>query len=483
MIKQILTELVKNNYPKGAGKIYQLRSIISFLILSLLIIFLAFCFGISPVAALLLIAVFLYLKTQEHLNAWKTYRILHVSLLFVVFFFISYLIVREHLPVFYIPFSFIPMLAAILFSNLEISLSLTILSTFALMFLTNNNLYIGMIALISGIISSLTIVGVRRRSQIIRAGFFVGIVQMVCLFFIHHFRVLAPELYAVLFLNGLISGVIVAGILPIFEYLFKVVTNISLLELSDLNHELLRNMVLKAPGTYHHSLVVGNLAEQACEVVAGANSLLARIGAYYHDVGKIEKAEYFSENQIPSSSKHDELSPSMSKLIIMNHVKEGVELARKHRLNPCIVDFIQQHHGTSLVYYFYRRALENLEQEQEIKEEGFRYLGPKPNTKETAIVLLADSVEAACRAVKTPTPTKIEEVVHKIINNKFIDGQLDECDLTLRDLERIASVFMRVLGGIYHPRVTYPERESENSHSKSSKENSHRCEEDKTSSS
>ena len=169
----------------------------------------------------------------------------------------------------------------------------------------------------------------------------------------------------------------------------------------------------------------------------------------------------------------------MSKLVIMNHVREGVELAKKYRLNKRIVDFIMQHHGTSLVYYFYRRALEKLEEEDQIEEEGFRYPGPKPNSIETAIVLLADSVEAACRAIKTPTLAAIEEVVRKVINNKFIDGQLDECDLTLRDLEKIAQVFIRALGGIYHPRIIYPERESENIYSKSPKENSHRSEEGK----
>jgi membrane-associated HD superfamily phosphohydrolase len=170
----------------------------------------------------------------------------------------------------------------------------------------------------------------------------------------------------------------------------------------------------------------------------------------------------------------------MSKLVIMNHVKEGVELAKRHNLNPRLIDFIRQHHGNSLVYYFYRRALEEIEEDQEIKEEGFRYLGPKPDTKETAIVLLADSVEAAIRALKEPTPPKIKEVVHKVINNKFIDGQLDECDLTLKDLEQISAVFIRILSGMYHSRISYPETtKSENNHKRSPKESSPKSEEDK----
>ena len=260
-------------------------------------------------------------------------------------------------------------------------------------------------------------------------------------------------------LNSIVSSVIAIGILPIFEYLFKTVTNISLLELTDFGQPLLQRLVMEAPGTYHHSLVVGNLSEAACTAV-GANALLARVGAYYHDIGKLEKPEYFSENQDIKNSKHDTLSPTMSKLVIINHVNGGLELAKKYRLNPRLMDFIQRHHGTSLVYYFYRRALETLEEDHEVREEGFRYPGPKPNTKETAIMLLADSVEAATRALKESSPTNIEDVVHKIINNKFIDRQLDECDLTLKDLEKISAVFIRILSGIYHTRITYPETSS-----------------------
>jgi len=272
---------------------------------------------------------------------------------------------------------------------------------------------------------------------------------------------------------------IVLGVLPIFEYLFKTVTNISLLELADFNHPLLQRMTLEAPGTYHHSLIVGNLSDAACRAI-GANSLLARIGAYYHDIGKLEKAEYFSENQEIAASKHDSLSPDMSKLIIMNHVKDGVDLARKYKLNPVIIDFILQHHGNSLVYYFYRRALENLSEDEVIKEEGFRYPGPKPNSRETAIVLLADSVEAATRALHDPTPAKVEEVVHKMINNRFIDGQLDECELTLKDIEKISSVFIRMLTAVYHSRLSYPENiRSESNHKKSANQAIHNSDKDK----
>jgi hypothetical protein len=244
-------------------------------------------------------------------------------------------------------------------------------------------------------------------------------------------------------------------LLPIFEFLFKITTDLTLLELSDLNRPLLKKMVLNAPGTYHHSLIVGNLAEAASDAI-GANSLLARVGAYYHDIGKIEKAEYFSENETGHKSPHEKLAPSMSALIIQSHIKDGIELAKKHNLNKTIIDFIAQHHGTGLIYYFYQRALEKIGDDEKLKEEAFRYPGPKPQTKEAAIILLADAVEASSRTLNDPTPSRIKGLVQKIINNKFIDNQLDECDLTLKDLNKIAAAFVRTLTGIFHTRVEYP---------------------------
>ena len=364
------------------------------------------------------------------------------------------------LSLFYIPYALIPMLATLLFNDMGASLLLTLASSITIGSIFPNAFDFTVLFIISGTIASILIQGARRRSAIIRVGLIVGIIQAITLFFIEHFIIFSPDKdlsrYLVLILNGIVSSVIAVGILPIFEYLFKTLTNISLLELADFNHPLLQRMILEAPGTYHHSLIVGNLSEAACQAV-GANALLARIGAYYHDIGKINKPEYFSENQGIAGNKHDELAPTMSKMVIMNHVKDGVEVARKYKLNQVLIDFIKQHHGTSLVYYFYRRALERLEDENDLKEDVFRYPGPKPSTKETAIVLLADSVEAATRALKDPNPNSITEVVHKVINNKFIDGQLDECDLTLKDLEKISKVFIHILSGIYHSRITYPE--------------------------
>lgn len=421
---------------------------------SLLFFLFGFACGINPCVILFLILLAVYSRFIK-LNV-KSYNLLNFSLLFLLIFTLSHFIIRKNFSVYYIPFAAVPMLSTLLFGNLGLSLLITLATSVAVASISNYSLPLLLLFLISGMLSSLLLIGARKRTTIIRAGLITGIVQVAALIFINRFWLGAPYRYLLLLLNGLASSIIVLGILPIFEYLFKTATNISLLELADFNHPLLRRMTLEAPGTYHHSLVVGNLAESACQAI-GANSLLARIGAYYHDIGKLQKPEYFSENQPLKDSKHDVLTPTMSKLIIMNHVKEGEELAKKHKLTPLLVDFISQHHGNSLVYYFYRRALEGLEEDQEVKEEGFRYPGPKPGSKETAVVLLADSVEAATRALREPSPAKIAEAVHKVINNKFIDGQLDECDLTLKELEKISAVFIRILSGIYHSRISYPD--------------------------
>lgn len=459
-------------------KINRLKFIFAVLAISLV----SFISQINLVIPVFLLCAYLYFKFSYRNLSLTNCNTLNLTFLFVIIFVTSYFIIRKGWPLVYIPFSAIPMLSTLLFNELGISLLITIASSVSVA-LVGSNLYLGVLFLISGILSSILIFGVRRRMAIIRAGFIIGLVQALALLLIDGFRFTLPMRYLILIINGIVSSIIVLGVLPLFEYLFKTVTDISLLELADFNHPLLEKMNLEASGTFNHSLVVGNLSEAASQAI-GAHALLARIGAYYHDIGKLTKPEYFSENQNIKESKHDALSPTMSKLVIMNHVKEGLDLAKKYKLNSRLIDFIQQHHGNSLVYYFYRRALENLEEDQEIKEEGFRYPGPKPNTRETAIVLLADSVEAAARALKDPSPTKIEELVHKIINNKFIDGQLDECDLTLKDLEKISAVFSHILGGIYHGRISYPESlASEDNHKKSSRQNSRQSEKDKISNS
>lgn len=369
-----------------------------------------------------------------------------------------------------IPVASIAMLIMLLFNSIEI----TFLMAFATSAVTTLVLGVGfdyfIIYFLGGLTGAYFVRDARTRGKLLVAGFAIGIVQVVAGFFLdpifEYDKILGY--YRWLFLNGFICTLFVAGTLKIFEMLFGELTNFSLLELSDsLNQPLLKRMAVEAPGTYHHSLIVANMAEAAADSI-GANALLTRVGAYYHDIGKMVKQEYFTENQMMMDNKHDTLEPSMSKLVILNHVKEGVELAHKHRLNPKIIDFITQHHGTSLMYYFYQKAIEDAEEGEMVDESEYRYPGPKPQSKETAVTLLADSVEGATRALDEHSPKKIDETVRKIINNKFIDGQLDECNLTLKEIEAISMAFTRVLSATYHGRVKYPDQKSNGNQSKKS---------------
>ncbi|MFH1368113.1 MAG: HDIG domain-containing metalloprotein [Elusimicrobiota bacterium] len=257
--------------------------------------------------------------------------------------------------------------------------------------------------------------------------------------------------------SGIASGLIVLGILPYLETFFSRTTNIKLLELADFNQPLLKRLMMDAPGTYHHSLIMASLAEQTAAAI-GANSLLARVMAYYHDIGKLLKPEYFIENQQTMGNPHDPLSPTMSSLVVISHVKEGSALAKQYNLDKIIVDAIEQHHGTSLIHYFYHRALEA---NPNTKPDDFRYPGPKPLSKETAILMLADSAEAASRAIEDPSPGRLKDTVEKVINNKFTDGQFSECSITLHDLSQIAETLAAVLSGIHHARIEYQKTDSQ----------------------
>jgi len=253
-----------------------------------------------------------------------------------------------------------------------------------------------------------------------------------------------------------VTAVLVAGIIPVFEIIFGYTTDIKLLELSRMDHPVLKELSMKAPGTYHHSLVIGSLVEAAAMEIS-ANPLLARVGAYYHDIGKLKKPDYFIEN-VQGENRHDKLASNMSALIIISHVKEGVAMARRHKLGKEIINVIQQHHGTSLIRYFYQKAKDQeVPDIQEINEQNFRYPGPKPQTREAGLVMLADAIEAASKTILDPDKAKIQGMVQKITNRIFTDGQLDECELTLKDLNAIARSFNRVLNGIFHQRVEYPE--------------------------
>lgn len=253
----------------------------------------------------------------------------------------------------------------------------------------------------------------------------------------------------------LISGILSVGLLPFYESIFDVVTNIKLLELSNPNQPLMKKLLMEAPGTYHHSMMVANLAEAAAEVVGG-NPVIARVGAYYHDIGKTKRPYFFGENQIGKENPHDKITPNLSTLIILSHTKDGLEMAKEHKIPKIIQDIIVQHHGTTLVKYFYYKVKNSAENPEEINEEDFRYPGPIPDTKESGILMLADSVEASVRSIPEPTKDKIENMVNNIINDKINNNQLINCDLTLKDIELIRKSFLKTLDGIYHHRIEYP---------------------------
>jgi putative nucleotidyltransferase with HDIG domain len=320
-------------------------------------------------------------------------------------------------------------------------------------------------SLIAGTIAIYSVRNIGNRMQIFRSFIFILIayVFVIAGFWLQKYESFSNILAKFGFAgaNALLSPIITYGLLIFFERIFGIMTEITLLELSDFNHPLLRELSARAPGTFHHSIAVATLAEAAAKAI-GANPILARVGAYYHDIGKILNPEFFVENQMESEKLHTSITPEQSVQIIISHVEDGQELAKKYKLPSEIIKFIPMHHGTTLVAYFYGKALKRRELKNvEIKESDFRYKGPKPDSKETAIVMLADSVEAATRSLDEKTPESIEKIVDAIFENRIEDGQLDESNLTLKDIEEIKKAFVQILVNLYHPRIKYPGQEKE----------------------
>lgn len=343
--------------------------------------------------------------------------------------------------------------------NSEVALIFTLVFASLVGFLFGNNFVLSFFALLSSLAGAHWVRQLTERTSMFRAGARLSLFNFVLILAVHlvaghdfDLNLLFELCFGVL--GGLFAAVLVSGIIPLIESAFCYTTNLKLVELANMNSPLLRELMIQAPGTYHHSIIVGNLAEAAAETI-GANPLLARVAAYYHDIGKAKKPLYFIENTGSGENKHDKLAPSMSALVLMAHLKDGVEMAREHRLGEALVDIIRQHHGTSLIKFFYERARQQAE--REVDEHDYRYPGPKPQSREAALIMLADAVEAASRTLSDPTPARIQGMVQKIVNSIFTDGQLDECELTLKDLHNIAKSFNRVLGGIYHHRIEYPE--------------------------
>ncbi|GAE26977.1 membrane protein [Halalkalibacter wakoensis JCM 9140] len=299
-----------------------------------------------------------------------------------------------------------------------------------------------------------------RISRILQAGLFVSSINIVAILSLLFMKTVQSGWFEIgmhigfAFLSGFIAAVLTIGLLPFFEAGFGILSTSRLIELSSPNQPLLRKILVEAPGTYHHSVVVGNLAEAACESI-GENGLLARVGSYYHDLGKTKRPHFFIENQMRMENPHDKISPQLSRTIIIAHPYDGADLLREYKMPKEIIDIAEQHHGTTLLKYFYHKA--NQDSEQPVPESQFRYPGPKAQTKVSAIVGIADSVEAAVRTIQKPTPDKIEALVRKIIQDKLEDGQFDESDLTLKELDQIAVSILETLKGTFHQRIEYPE--------------------------
>ena len=357
-----------------------------------------------------------------------------------------------------IPVAMGTMLIAIL---LDVRLSLLVNVFFAaLVGLYTNSISFTIVALVSGIVGAIGVSSLSQRSDISKTALYVSMTNTVLIFSL---GLLNSQSADVIFIgivfgimNGFISSVFTIGLLPYLEAAFGVTSSIKLLELANPNQPLLKQLLSEAPGTYHHCVMVGNLGEAAADAI-GANALLVRLGAYYHDIGKLKRPYFFAENQFSGENPHNNITPQLSTLIITSHVKDGLEMAAEAKLPPVILDLIGQHHGDSMVAVFYHKAKE---MDENTKESDFRYGQPKPQTKEAAILMMADTVEAAVRSKKDATPGQIEGFIRSLIKAKQEDGQFDECELTFRDLDQIAAAFVRVVNGIYHKRIEYPNQES-----------------------
>lgn len=345
----------------------------------------------------------------------------------------------------------------------KLALLVNMFLTFYLGFIIKLDTSIMSMLILSGSIASLISIKKGQRYNILLNGFIVGAVNILTLIAFRLTKgIVGVELFSKVgysLLGGIIGAILALGSLPIWENVFLVLTPLKLLELSNPDQPLLKKLLLETPGTYHHSILVGNLSEAAAEAVS-ANPLIARVGSYYHDIGKTVRPYYFAENQFGMENPHDKLQPMQSTIIITSHTTDGIKLAKEAKLPKEIIDIIDQHHGDTPVAYFYYKAKE-LNKGIDISIDEFRYKGKRPQTKESAIIMLADSSEAAVRSMKELTKEKIEDMVRKIVQGKLKDGQLDQCNLTLNDIEIIIQSFTKVLTGIYHDRIEYPDIEEE----------------------
>ena len=403
-----------------------------------------------------LLYLFLYFFRRETYNSNP--KLLALFMVFAIQLVLVHLAANQwELSVYLYPIAMLPIMVTILF-DAEIGVLSVIVLALLLGIMNRFNFPLVMMTAIVGTVASFVSRQVRRRSDFFRIMLVVAFTYALYIIVIETIKLSSrAELFTEVgfgVVNGLFCGILALGILPFIESLFGFTTDITLLELSDLNHPLLKRLAIEAPGTFHHSLQVGNLSEAAAKEIGG-NPLLSRVGAYYHDIGKIEVPEYFVENQLGTKSKHEVLTPTMSSMILSSHVKKGRRLGEESDIPDEVLNFIEEHHGTMVQSYFYNKAKENAGEEPP-NPDDYRYPGPKPQIRETGIAMLADAVEAASRTLDDPKPARIHNLIQRIIDDRFKSGELDECPLTLRDLAKIRQAFAKVLIGAFHHRVTYP---------------------------
>ncbi len=397
-------------------------------------------------------------------NRWRLLRnikkVILIAVIFLLVPLLSFVISKFTQSPYLVPITIGAMLLTI-FYDTRVGFVGTVSLSIVLAGMMGNDFNVMLVSIVTGTVAILSVAKVRSRSWffksilLISSAYLISITTLEILRYTNFSILLKYWLYGII--NGFLSPLLAYGLQVVFEYVFDMLTDLRLLELSDLNRPLLRRLAVKAPGTYHHCIMVGSLAEAASEHI-GANALLARVGAYYHDIGKIEKPEYFIENIKKTKNPHEKLSPSMSCLILTNHVRRGVDIAKKYGLPREIQHFISEHHGTNVMTFFYKKALEQ-NRDSDIDISTFRYPGPKPHTKETGIVMLADGVEAASRTLKDPSASRIKGLVTSIVNERFKEFELDDCPLTLKDLNKIIESFQNILLGTFHGRVEYPDQE------------------------
>jgi putative nucleotidyltransferase with HDIG domain len=432
------------------------------------------CIGTALFILCILMTIYaLCIHNRPDLNTTK--NLLFLASLLVTFFFISK--VSESLAdsiTHYTPFPIsadsmsygIPLasgaMTACLVMGLELAIPMALLIAIGTAIIFQNRLDIFIYFFLNSLMAAYWMQNCRERKVFIKAGLKLGVLNIILATVLDVyiggssiFKLLWDWAFA--FSGGIAAGIVTAGIAPLVEIAFDFTTDIKLLELANLDQPILRRLMLEAPGTYHHSVIVGTMVEAAASEI-GANPLLAKVCGYFHDIGKIKKPLYFIENQADGVNRHDKLAPSMSSLILIAHIKDGAEIAKQHKLGHAIIETIRQSHGTSLISYFYEKA-KQLKGEEGVNIDDFRYPGPRPQTREAGLVMLADAVEAASRTLANPTPSRIQGLVQNLINKIFSDGQLDNCELTLKDLHSIAKSYNKILNGIHHHRIEYPEKQ------------------------